>query len=193
MGFLNYNIQDKGSEKDYPSWRDGTPNLQTFLTAINQSNPIIQSQYELVWSRWPRTLFFAKGISIPGISVNTLEIGHAGFTIPIPMFPKYDNNEISMKIIADKEGYHYYDLRNAVIETGHPLVAGSPKAMIGNNFNIGTPDDCLDVKLRNNPDDKNFHHWIIHNFHPTGIGNIDLDTESQNFVEFDLTGTFTHI
>lgn len=69
----------------------------------------------MVWSRWPRTIFFAKGINIPGVNVQTQDISHAGFTISIPTHPKYDNTTINFTIIADKEGYHYYDIRNMVL------------------------------------------------------------------------------
>lgn len=106
---------ERGSEQQYPTWKEGEPNLRTFLDAFNLSQPIIQCKYELVWSRWPRTIFFAKNISIPGISVNTLDISHAGFTIAIPTHVTYENTEVTMNIIADKEGFHYYDLRNMVI------------------------------------------------------------------------------
>ncbi len=67
-----------------------------------------------MFSRWPRTIFFAKGITIPGVSVNTLELSHAGFTVNVPSHVTYENTEVSMSILADKEGFHYYDLRNMV-------------------------------------------------------------------------------
>ena len=51
---------ERGEAKQYPGYSDAKPNLQSFLDAVNKSNPIVQSQYEMVWSRWPRTLFFAK-------------------------------------------------------------------------------------------------------------------------------------
>lgn len=187
-----YSITEKGSEKEYPNWGSGKPNLFTYLTALNKSQPIIQCQYELVWSRWPRTIFFAKNISIPGASVNTIEINHSGFTISIPTHVTYSNTEISMSIIADKEGFHYYDLRNMVMQTGHPLVAGDPRATIGNKFNLGD-EDTLEIRLRNRPDDETHHHWIIHNFHPTEIGDIELTMDGASFVTFELKGTFTHI
>ena len=110
-----YTETDRGQEKQYPGYVDAEPNLQSFLDAINKSNPIVQSQYEMVWSRWPRTIFFAKNIDIPGIKTQTQEINHAGFTISIPTHPKYDSTEISFTIVADKEGYHYYDIRNMVL------------------------------------------------------------------------------
>ena len=66
--FTIYDFMDRGGEADYPSWADGAPNLKTYLDALNKSQPIVQSQFELVWSRWPRTVFFAKGITIPGLS-----------------------------------------------------------------------------------------------------------------------------
>jgi hypothetical protein len=69
----------------------------------------------MVWSRWPRTIFFAKDVNLPGITTNTVSINHAGFTISIPTHSKYDSDEISFKVIADKEGYHYYDIRNMVL------------------------------------------------------------------------------
>lgn len=188
-----YDMSDRNSDAKYPSWKGAAPNLQTFLTAINLSQPIIQCQYELVWSRWPRTIFFAKNITIPGVSVNTIDINHAGFTIPIPTHVTYENNEVSMNIVADKEGFHYYDLRNMVLQTGHPLVAGDPKATIGNNYKISTEEDILEVRLRNQPEDKLHHHWILHNFHPTGIGDMELSRDGASFVEFELKGTITHI
>ena len=51
----------------------------------------------------------------------------------------------------------------------------------------------LDVRLRNSPDDVQHHHWRIHNFKPTSIGDIELSHDDPSFMEFDLTGTFTHI
>ena len=186
-------MSDRNSDAKYPSWKGAAPNLQTFLTAINLSQPIIQCQYELVWSRWPRTLFFAKNITIPGVSVNTIDINHAGFTIPIPTHVTYENTEVSMNIVADKEGFHYYDLRNMVLQTGHPLVAGDPKSTIGNNYEISPEEDILEVRLRNQPADKLHHHWILHNFHPTGIGDMELSRDGASFVEFELNGTITHI
>lgn len=131
-----YSMGDRSSEKEYPNWKDASPNLQTFLSAVNKSQPIIQCQFELVWSRWPRTIFFAKNITIPGVSVNTIEISHAGFTISIPTHATYDTTEVTMNIIADKEGFHYYDLRNMVLQTAHPFVAGDTRATIGNQYNI---------------------------------------------------------
>lgn len=86
--------------------------------ALNKSQPIVNSQFELVWSRWPRTIFFAKNITVPGVSVNTIEINHAGFTIQIPTHSTYENTEVTINIIADKEGFHYYDIRNMVFQTG---------------------------------------------------------------------------
>ena len=67
--FTEYTLAARGAEESYPYWcgEQGTPNLQTFLDAINKSNPILQCQFEIVWSRWPRTIFFAKGINIPGL------------------------------------------------------------------------------------------------------------------------------
>ena len=193
MGVSLYTLRDRGAEKDYPSWVDGAPNLQTYLTALNKSQPIIQCQYEIVWSRWPRTLFFSKNITIPGVSVNTLDLSHAGFTIKIPTHVTYETTDISFNIIADKEGFHYYDLRNMVLQTGHPLVAGDPKSTIGNQYGISTDEDTIEVRLRNRPSDETHHHWIFHNFKPTGIGDVELSQDSGSFVEFELKGTFTHI
>ena len=191
--FLQYDMADRAQESKYPYWVDSAPNLQTFLTALNKSQPIIGCQFEMVWSRWPRTLFFAKKITIPGITVQTQDLSHAGFTIKIPTHATYESTEITLTIIADKEGFHYYDLRNMVIQTGHPLVAGDPKATIGNPFDISPTEDTIEVRLRNRPEDETHHHWIIHNFHPTGIGDMEMGHDSTGFVEFDLTGTFTHI
>lgn len=191
-----YDFVDKGSESKYPSYCDldkTKPNLQTYLTAINLSQPIVTSQFELTWTRWPRTIFFAKEITIPGVSVNTIDTNHAGFTISIPTHVMYENTEISMTILADKEGFHYYDLRNMVLQTGHPLVAGDPKATIGNQFGVNTEEDFLDVRLRNRPEDEPHHHWKIHNFHPISIGDIMLSHDGSDFVEFEVVGTFTHI
>jgi hypothetical protein len=191
--FTLYDFMDRGADSKYPPWTDGAPNLQTYLNALNKSQPIIGCQFELVWSRWPRTLFFAKGITIPGVSVNTLDLNHAGFTIKIPTHVTYETTEITLNIIADKEGFHYYDLRNMVLQTGHPLVAGDPKSTIGNPYGLSPDEDIIEVRLRNKPDDATHHHWIIHNFHPTGIGDIELSQDSGSFVEFELKGTFTHI
>jgi hypothetical protein len=132
-------------------------------------------------------------VTIPGVSVNTLELSHAGFTISIPTHIMYENTDITMTIIADKEGFHYYDLRNMVLQTGHPLVAGDPRATIGNQYNLSPDEDILEIRLRNKPDDATHHHWIIHNFHPTSIGDVELTQDGTGFVEFDLTGSFTHI
>ena len=82
-------------------------------------------------SRWPRTLFFAKSVRIPGLSVGTIDINRMGFTLGIPTNPKYESREITLTIIADKEGYHYQDWRNFVLETGHPLVSGDTRSTIG--------------------------------------------------------------
>ena len=191
--WLNYNVVEKGSEQQYPSWLDSRPNLQTYLDAFNLSNPIIGCKFELVWSRWPRTIFFAKDITIPGVSVNTIDINHAGFTVAIPTHVTYENTEITIHIIADKEGFHYYDLRNMVFQTAHPLVAGDPKACVGNQYNVNTNEDILEVRLRNSPEDETHHHWIIHNFHPIAIGDIELSHDSGSFIEFEIRGTFTHI
>ena len=188
-----YGLADKGQEKQYSSWKDGKPDLFTFLTALNQTQPISQSQFELRWSRWPRTIFFAKNITIPGVSVNTIEINHAGFTIQIPTHVTYENTDITLRIIADKEGFHYYDMRSMVMQTGHPLVAGDTRSTIGNQFGINVDEDILDIRLRNKPTDGTHHHWIVHNFRPIGIGEIELSHDSGSFVEFDLNGTFTHI
>ena len=192
MGFLYYNEVDKASQKYYPDWDGAKPNLETFLNALNLSQPIIGSQFELIYSRWPRTKFFAKNISVPGISTNTIEINHAGFTISIPTHVKYDSTELTMTIIADKEGYHYYDWRNMVLQSGHPLIAGDPRSMIGKTES-DTNEDYLDVRLRNKTNDRTHHHWTIHNFRPIGIGEIELSHDSSSFVEFEITGTFTHV
>lgn len=142
MAFL-YTMVDKANEASYPSYANvgaGVgeihPNVDTFIGAINRSQPMLKSQYEMVFSRWPRTIFFAKDISIPGIVSNTIDINHAGFTIPISTHVYYESNEITMNILADKEGYHYYDFRNFVFQSGHPLVAGDPLSEIGNNYNL---------------------------------------------------------
>lgn len=192
MGFLYYNEVDKSSGKSYPDWDGAKPNLETFLNALNLSQPIIGSQFELMYSRWPRTTFFAKNISVPGITTNTIEINHAGFTIPIPTHVKYESTEITMTIIADKEGFHYYDWRNMVLQSGHPLIAGDPRSMIG-WYDKDTNEDYLEVRLRNKVSDRTHHHWIIHNFRPIGIGEIELSHDSSSFVEFEITGTFTHV
>ena len=97
-----------------------------------------------------------------------------------------------MTILADKEGHHYYDMRNMVFQTGHQLVAGDPRSTVGNNWNLGD-EDTLEVWLRNCPDDSTFHHWKIHNFKPKSIGDIELSHDSGSFVQFDVSGTFTHI
>lgn len=157
------------------------------------SQPILKCQYELVWSRWPRTIFFAKNITIPGISVATLELSHAGFTINIPTHVMYETTDVSINIIADKEGFHYYDLRNMVFQTAHPIVAGDPRATIGNTYGISPTEDILEVRLRNRPADKTHHHWILHNFHPTAIGDVDLAHDDSTFMEFELRGTITHV
>lgn len=138
-------------------------------------------------------MFFAKNISIPGISVNTVDLNHAGFTIKIPTHVTYETTEITLNIMADKEGFHYYDLRNMVLQTGHPLVAGDPKSTIGNPYGISPDEDTIEVRLRNKPSDETHHHWIIHNFKPIGLGDIELSQDSGSFVEFELKGTFTHI
>ena len=142
MGYL-YRMVDKESETSYPSYAnvgggEGEihPNAITFIGAVNRSQPIIKCQYEVVFSRWPRTIFFAKDVTIPGLTVNTIDINHAGFTIPIATHVYYETTEVTMNILADKEGYHYYDFRNFVMQSGHPLVAGDTLATIGNNFNI---------------------------------------------------------
>ena len=127
------------------------------------------------------------------MSVNTLDLNHAGFTIKIPTHVTYETTDISFNIIADKEGFHYYDLRNMVLQTGHPLVAGDPKSTIGNQYGISTDEDTIEVRLRNRPSDGTHHHWIFHNFKPTGIGDVELSQDSGSFVEFELKGTFTHI
>ena len=147
----------------------------------------------MTWSRWPRAKFFSKNITIPGVSVNTLDLSHAGFTIKIPTHVTYETTDITLNIIADKEGFHYYDLRNMVLQTGHPLVAGDPKSTIGNPYGISPDEDTIEVRLRNQPSDETHHHWIIHNFKPTGIGDIELTQDGGSFVEFELKGTFTHI
>lgn len=189
-----YDYAERDSDAKYPSWVDAAPNLQTYLNAINKSQPIVQCQYELVWSRWPRAQFFAKGITIPGVSVNTLDLNHAGFTIKIPTHVTYETTEINLNIIADKEGFHYFDLRNMVLQTGHPLVAGDPRSTIGNPYGISPDEDTIEVRLRNSPEwDNTHHHWTIHNFKPTGIGDVELSQDGSSFVEFELTGTFTHI
>ena len=196
MAYLYYNIVDRGSETDYPGYHDLSktkPNLMTYLDAVNKSQPIIQCQYELTWSRWPRTIFFAKNITIPGMSVNTIDINHAGFTIPIPTHVTYESNEVSMTILADKEGFHYYDIRNMVLQTGHPLIAGDPRSTVGNQYGVNTDEDRIEVRLRNRPEDETHHHWIFHNFKPKGIGEVELTQDGSSFVEFELTGTFTHI
>lgn len=187
-----YSFVDKASTKSYPQHGDSKPNLLTYLDAINNSQPIVQSQFELVYSRWPRTIFFTKGITIPGISTNYLDISHAGFTINISCNPKYESNEISFTIIADKEGYHYYDWRNMVLQGGHPLTAGDTQAQIGKRGGDYSVDN-LEIRLRNSVEDKIHHHWIVHNFRPVTIGDIELGHDSSGFVEFEITGTFTHI
>ena len=191
--FTLYDFMDRGADSKYPSWTDGAPNLQTYLNALNKSQPIIQCQFELVWSRWPRTLFFSKNITIPGVSVSTLDLNHAGFTVKIPTHVTYETTEITFNIIADKEGFHYYDLRNMVLQTGHPLVAGDPRSTIGNPYGISPDEDIIEVRLRNQPGDETHHHWVIHNFKPTGLGDLELSVDGSSFVEFELTGTFTHI
>ena len=80
-----------------------------------------------------------------------------------------------------------------VLQTGHPLVAGDTKATIGSSWGLGTSEDSIDVRLRNMPEDTAYHHWIIHNFRPTSVGNISLSQDGGNFVEFEVTGIFTHI
>lgn len=138
-------------------------------------------------SRWPRTIFFAKNISIPGITSNYLELYHAGYTFQIVANPKYETTELSFTILADKEGFHYYDWRNMVLQSGHQLVAGDTKGMIGEG------EDILDVRIRNTPNDITHHHWIIHNFKPITIGEVELTQDSGSFVEFEVTGVFSHI
>lgn len=179
-----------------------SPNLQTFLTMLNNSQPIVQSQFELRMSRWGRTVYFAKNVTIPELTTNTQELNHAGFTIPIACNPKYGSTEINFTIIADKEGYHYYDWRNMVLQSSHPLVAGDTKSTIGNviqpDNTLATPtpvdqEDTLDIRLRNSPFDETHHHWLVHNFRPITIGSIELSHDSSSFVEFEVTGTFTHI
>ena len=201
---------DRNQISKYPGWKYAAPNLRTFLSAINKSQPIIQAQFELKWNRWPRTIFFAKSLTIPGVSVNTVDLSHYGFTIPIPTHVTYETNEITMNILADKDGFHYYDLRNMVLQTGHPLVAGDPRATIGSQYFQDSTEDTLEIRLRNEPikpsksdseqgkaTEQNaygpHHHWIIHNFHPIGIGDIELSVDGTQFVEFELKGTFTHI
>ena len=49
------------------------------------------------------------------------------------------------------------------------------------------------ISLRNHSWDDPHHYWVIHNFHPTSLGDLDLSTDGSAFVEFQLTGTFTHI
>lgn len=61
-----------------------------------------------------------------------------------------------------------------VLQSGHPLIAGDTRAAIGNNFGLSPDEDTIDVKLRNRPEDGTCHHWVIHNFRPTKIGDIDL-------------------
>ena len=136
---------------------------------------------------------FAKNITIPGVEAHTLSLNHMGFTVEVPTHASYSNTEISMNIIADKEGFHYYDLRNMVLESAHPLVAGDPRATVGNPYGISPDEDTLEVRLRNRPTDVTHHHWIIHNFKPTAIGDLELSVDGSSFVEFELTGTFTHI
>lgn len=186
-----------GGEKwtKYENWKDGEktpPNLNTYLTALNLSQPIIQSQFELRMSRWPRTIFFAKNVTIPEITTNTQTLNHMGFEISIACNPKYSSYEISFTIIADKEGYHYQDFRNMVLQSSHPLVSGDPRSTIDNIENP-SGEDTLDIRLRNTPLDETHHHWIVHNFRPTTLGSIEMSHDSSSFVEFDVTGTFTHI
>ena len=52
--YTYYDYAERSSDAKYPSWVGAAPNLQTYINAINKSNPIIQCQYELVWNRWPR-------------------------------------------------------------------------------------------------------------------------------------------
>lgn len=198
MPFLYTNVDKSGRGPlwtKYPNYNDlekTKPNLVTYIGAINLSQPISGCQYELVFSRWPRTVFFAKTVTVPGVKAATLDLNHGGFTIAISTHVMYETYEITLKILADKEGYHYYDLRNMVLEAGHPLIAGDPKSMISSKEMI-SDEDILDIRLRNGPGDDPHHHWIVHNFRPTSIGDIDLDVGSSSFIEFDLTGTFTHI
>lgn len=198
MGFLYTNVDKSGRGPlwtQYPNYNDlekTKPNLVTYIGAINLSQPISGCQYELVFSRWPRTVFFSKNVTIPGIKANVLDVNHSGFTIGVATHVMYDTYEITLKILADKEGYHYYDLRNMVLEAGHPLLAGDTRSTVSSNQKV-SEEDILDVRLRNGPGPDPHHHWIIHNFRPTGIGDIDLDVSTSGFIEFDLTGTFTHI
>ena len=80
-----------------------------------------------------------------------------------------------------------------VLQTGHPLVAGDPRSTIGNPYGLSPDEDTIEVRLRNRPSDETHHHWIIHNFKPIGLGDIELSQDSGSFVEFELKGTFTHI
>ena len=73
------------------------------------------------------------------------------------------------------------------------MVAGDPKSTIGNPYGISPDEDTIEVRLRNKPSDETHHHWIIHNFKPIGLGDIELSQDSGSFVEFELKGTFTHI
>ena len=51
----------------------------------------------------------------------------------------------------------------------------------------------MEVRLRNSPEDETHHHWVLHNFHPTEIGDLELTQDSASFVEFELKGTITHV
>lgn len=73
------------------------------------------------------------------------------------------------------------------------MVAGDPRSTIGNPYGVSPDEDTIEVRLRNRPSDETHHHWIIHNFKPIGLGDIELSQDSGSFVEFELKGTFTHI
>jgi hypothetical protein len=41
MSNNRYNIMERGRKSQYPNYKDAAPNLQSYLNAINRSQPII--------------------------------------------------------------------------------------------------------------------------------------------------------
>jgi hypothetical protein len=170
--------------------------VSKILSILNESPPIINSQFEIWYSGWPRLKWLAQSITVPGLTSKTLPVNFSGFQVPVVINTTYEGDmSLTMDILADEFGQYYKFWRDGTIyyssdrQKGRPILDG----MFNETYNVMQGASYLIVKLVNSPTSVSQHCWRFHNFKITGVGEMQFGQTAAELTTFPVSGIYTHV